>query len=421
MRTLRISAVLLLAFAALFATPAKAEIQSETFQFTFFWTAREFTFTDTRVVVTVTNNITNKIGGNGEVIDTYRITLGDQRIEVTEKHDARDYIFDIVGTQTIRLEGIDRGFWAGDWGPIMTVTQEVVVAPEPSPEPTPEPTPEEVTPSVSEAVTEPPIEVAPPQPSAAEVKEIAEDVLAEYDAFWARHGISEADYSQARQVITFNWAKAQYLQLISEGKRTKATIAALSMQSQIKVIERDYLAGRLMPNPAVLPEPAPAPEVQTSSPEPIVPEPLPTPPVETNPEETSQPTPTPSVPEPQPSVEPRPTLPIAPERPTTTQSPAPLAPVVTESPQVSQSESSEVTSESSSVSEEIVEVPEASESDSVSEAVPTSPQEAIGAVISLFATAGLDMTPEQREAAQGVVVPSVIAAQVATLAMRRIK
>lgn len=408
MKSWRITAVLLLTFGSLFATPAA---HAETFQFSFTWGSRQFTFTDTRVVVTVTNNITNKIGHQGEVIDTYRITVGDSVIEVTEKHDARNYIFDIVGTQTIRLEGIDRGFWAGNFGPIMTVTEQSLPAPEPTPEPSPEPTVEEVIPSVSEAVTEPPVEVSPPQPSASEVKEIAEDVLADYEAFWAKYGISEADYSQARQVITFNWAKNQYLQLISEGKRTKATIAAMSMKSQLSVIERDYLAGRLMPNPAPLPEPVPVPEVQTSSPEPTAPEPSPTPSEETKPEVTSSPIP--------PIFEILPT-PAPPSLPKPEQTPPTIQPEPSLSSPVSQSESSEVASESTSISEEIIEVPEASESDSVSAPVETV-QEAIGAVITAFAVAGLDMTPEQREKAQGVVVPSVIAAQVATLAMRRIK
>jgi hypothetical protein len=99
-----------LAFVPLFlAAPAHAE----TFQFTYYWTAREFTFTDQTVNVTVTNDITNKIGGNGEVIDTYRITLGQQIIEKTEKHGPVIYSFDIVGTQILKLEGIDNGFWGG--------------------------------------------------------------------------------------------------------------------------------------------------------------------------------------------------------------------------------------------------------------------------------------------------------------------
>lgn len=113
----------------LFATPAYA---STTIQFTYYWTEQNFTFTDEIVTVVVTNDITNKIGGNGEVIDSYRITLGDQVIEVTEKHAARTYTFEITGTQTLKLEGIDNGFWGGNYGPIMEVSSTPLVVPEPN-------------------------------------------------------------------------------------------------------------------------------------------------------------------------------------------------------------------------------------------------------------------------------------------------
>lgn len=133
MKALRIFAALFVAFGPLFfATPAQA---STTIQFTYHWTAQEFTFTDEQVTVVVTNDITNKIGGNGEVIDTYRITLGTQVIEVTEKHGARPYVFDIVGTQTIKLEGIDNGYWGGNYGPIMEVSSTPLAPPAPQPEP----------------------------------------------------------------------------------------------------------------------------------------------------------------------------------------------------------------------------------------------------------------------------------------------
>ena len=113
----------------LFATPAYA---STTIQFTYYWTEQNFTFTDEIVTVVVTNDITNKIGFDGEVIDSYRITLGDQVIEVTEKHAARTYTFEITGTQTLKLEGIDNGFWAGNYGPVMEISSTPLVVPEPN-------------------------------------------------------------------------------------------------------------------------------------------------------------------------------------------------------------------------------------------------------------------------------------------------
>jgi hypothetical protein len=184
--------VLGLVFAPLFlASPARAE----TIQFTYYWTTREFTFTDQLVTVTVTNDITNKIGYGGEVIDTYRISVGGQLIEVTEKHTARDYTFEIIGTQTITLSGIDNGYWAGNYGPVMTISSQdltpvvepisqspsvsatisesVTVAPEltqsatltqspvvePTPTPSPEPLPEPAP------APQPTFEVAQPEPS----------------------------------------------------------------------------------------------------------------------------------------------------------------------------------------------------------------------------------------------------------------
>jgi hypothetical protein len=113
----------------LFATPAYA---STTIQFTYYWTEHNFTFTDEIVTVVVTNDITNKIGFDGEVIDSYRITLGSQVIEVTEKHAARTYTFEITGTQTLKLEGIDNGYWSGNYGPIMEVSSTPLVVPEPN-------------------------------------------------------------------------------------------------------------------------------------------------------------------------------------------------------------------------------------------------------------------------------------------------
>lgn len=136
-RGLRAIAALVLAFVPLFfVSPAQANplVNGDTVQFTYYWTAYERSFTDANVSIVVTNNITNKIGGNGEVIDTYRITVGNQIIERTEKHDALTYSFQIVGTQTIRLEGIDRGFWGGYYGPIMQIVVESNPTPSESPQ-----------------------------------------------------------------------------------------------------------------------------------------------------------------------------------------------------------------------------------------------------------------------------------------------
>jgi hypothetical protein len=115
-------------------------------QFSYSWGYAQREFTDVTIAITVTNDITNKIGGNGEVIDTYKITVGSDTLEITEKHTARTYTYTITGTQTVRLEGIDRGFWGGFYGPIMNVVVTGTPAPEPTNTPTPEPTSESASP-----------------------------------------------------------------------------------------------------------------------------------------------------------------------------------------------------------------------------------------------------------------------------------
>lgn len=144
-----------------FVTPAYGVNEGEnSVQFTYYWEEYPIEVTDSTITITVINNITNKIGWNGEVIDSYRIAAGDQIVEVTEKHDAIDYTFTVVGTQTIVLAGIDNGYWGGYYGPIMfwSISPASVPEPEPTPEATPTPSPEP-TPEVE------PTPTPEPQPS----------------------------------------------------------------------------------------------------------------------------------------------------------------------------------------------------------------------------------------------------------------
>jgi hypothetical protein len=324
-----------LAFGWLFSTPAHATplVTGDTVQFSYTWGSFTRTITDSVVTVTVVNDITNKIGGNGEVVDTYRITFADQVIEVTEKHGPRDYTF--TGSGTLTLEGIDRGFWAGYYGPVMTVSVSPIVQPE-------EPT------------------------------------------------------TQSPQTESFTTSP-------SESPTQSAT------QSPEPEVQ---------PTPLPLPEPSPTPTYQ--------PEPTP----EATPLETptaSSPT---QSPEPEPTrspiveVEPEP----ATESPTPTTSPT--LPTIQPEPQPSQTieptpvQSNEVISEEpSTTTAEVIEVAEETFANSVSAAVQAAIGEAVKAVgqlVEAFATAGLDMTPEQREEAQDVVVSTVIASQVAA-GIRKIK
>jgi hypothetical protein len=180
------------------------------------------------------------------------------------------------------------------------------------------------------------------------------------------------------------------------------------------------------PEPAVEPQPEPViiqpepePVTETPEPDPIVEAPTESDPVETPSSESPQLEPTPETASPQvpTASQPLPPQTIAPEKPEqpSTNLP-PVVSILPETPSQDKPSESEEIETPPSVTEETAQEPEATISPAVS-----NPVEAVAAVISVFANAGLDMTPEQREKAQGVVVPSVIAAQVATLAMRRIK
>jgi NACalpha-BTF3-like transcription factor len=335
--------VLVLAFGWLFSTPANADVRQDgdTFQFSYTWGSVTRTFTDSVVTITVVNDITNKIGGNGEIIDTYRITLGDQVIEVTEKHGARDYTYTITESQTLTLEGIDRGFWAGFYGPVMTIAVTPIVQPE---EPVTQ-SPETQSQTTSEATTSP----------------------------------------------------------------TQSESAS--------------------PEPTTEPQPTPTPSPEPSpSPEPIQPPPPPEP--------TPLETPTASFPTQSPEPEPT-------QSPTSSSEPVSQSPQVTEpTPQASRTpeaqtpqviepsplQSSEgVNEEPPTTAPQVTQIPEETISDTVSSSIQASVTQAIGAVteavgelVEAFATAGLDMTPEQREEAQDVVVSTVMASQVAA-GIRKIK
>jgi hypothetical protein len=118
----------------LLASPAQALYKDGDYiQFTYYWEDYSFEVTDATLEITVTNNFTNKIGGNGEVIDTYRITVGDDVLEKTEKHDAVTYTYEVVGTKTVTLGGMDNGYWGGNYGPIMSWTT-TPIAPQPEPD-----------------------------------------------------------------------------------------------------------------------------------------------------------------------------------------------------------------------------------------------------------------------------------------------
>lgn len=342
---------MLLAFGWLFATPAQATplVTDSQIQFSYTWGSVTRTYADAIVTVTVTNDVTNKIGYGGEVIDTYRITFGDQVIEVTEKHGPRDYVFTFTGSQTITLEGIDNGYWAGHYGPIMSVSVSPIIPPQ---EPVTQ-SPQSEAPTISDALSQ-----SPPA------------------------------------------------------------------ETQTQTTESPTLAPEVvepLPTPQPLPQPIPtqtlepAPIPEPSQPEPTqTPEPLETP---TASSETQSPTPEPTPT--QTTSEPVPAMPTTSATP-----PIPVTPIIEPTP----IQSSEVTyAEPITESPPASQVAEETKSESVSSTIQATVAqaignavEAVGQLVETFATAGLDMTPEEREKAQDVVVSTVMASQVAA-GIRRIK
>lgn len=355
----RAVAALALAFAPLFfSSPAQAQplVNGDTIQFTYYWGMHERAFTDTTVQIVVTNNITNKIGGNGEVIDTYRITLGDQVIEVTEKHDALTYSFQIVGTQTIRLEGIDRGFWGGYYGPIMQIV-EGAANPSPSESPqvetqSPSVTESPTTSSESESTTESATTSAPTESPSTESTPILWDYVVN------EGGLLEA---QAPEGMVFSRIVARYVAHESDcGLDVSDIVSAAFVGSSSGTIGADngvfgdpcpgwykklivsveYSPVTVIspepsqpvesqPQPIPQPEPSPEPQPQTSpTPDPVEPEPTETPTPEPQPEitPTPEPTPLPTLPEepkePAPTITPTPEIEPTPE-PTETEKPTP--------------------------------------------------------------------------------------------------
>jgi hypothetical protein len=396
----------------------------------------------------VVNDITNKIGGNGEVVDTYRITFGNQVIEVTEKHGARDYVFTITESQTLTLEGIDRGFWAGFYGPIMTIAATPIAQPI-------EPitlSPETQSATTSDETTESPyliwdysIDEGGLFTAEAPAGKVFSSVVARYVAHEGDCGLDVSEIVGAVLIGTSSgtipadngsfgdpcpgWYKKLVVSVqYASAMFTNPTTSPLT-ESAVPTTSPE-VTPTPQPTPEPSPEPAPSPEPipPQPSPEPVQPQPTPEPtPLETptassqtqspEPEPTQSPT-TPSEIATQSPVTPLPTPPV-----TTTLEPLPQ-PIIEPSP----IQSSEVISEEpTTTTAEVTQVPEETFGNSLSEAIQASVTQAIGAVteavgelVEAFATAGLDMTPEQREEAQNVVVSTVMTSQVAA-GIRRIK
>jgi hypothetical protein len=429
-------------------------------QFSYSWGRVEQTFTDSLVTVTVTNNITNKIGGNGEVIDTYRISLGAEVIQKTEKHDAVSYSFTITGSQTLVLEGIDNGFWAGYYGPTMTITSEPLT---PAVEPLTESpsvsatVSETVTESatISESVTISPIlwdfvtdensELYAQAPSG----QVFSGVVARYVSKETECGIDVSEVVAATLVGTSSGTipatndlfgdpcPGEYKKLLVSVQYSSAIMippsesapAVAQTESSLSQASTQSPSPEPTPQAQSTPEPQPSPQptyepLPSPTSEPILPQPTPT--VEPSPEPTAtvpsqsptpEPTPRPTASAETPTQSAEPTVP--PALPSTSPE-AQLQPIISPTPV----QSSEPPYEEPTVpATQAPEVSEETESKTVSGTIETAFTETIGAavvavgeLVEAFQSAGLDMTPEQREEAQDVVISTIIVSQVASTA-----
>lgn len=133
--------------------------------------------TEADLTLVVNNTIANKIGWNGQVADSWTVSVNGNHFAGNEITSTTISVR-VSGEVTITATGIDRGYWAGWYGPIISapvltylpvaITDSVrtdSVRAEESPEPTPQPSPEpSPTPEPQPTPTAtPPAQVESPQ------------------------------------------------------------------------------------------------------------------------------------------------------------------------------------------------------------------------------------------------------------------
>jgi len=363
--------------------------------------------------------------------------LGNQVIEKTEKHGPLTYSFEIVGTQTLKLEGIDNGYWGGFYGPIMTITSEPLA-------PVVEPVTESPTVSatvsesvtISESVTVSPIlwdyvvDEGGILTAEAPSGQVFSGVVARYVAHDTDCGLDVSEIVGAALIGSSSGTipadngsfgdpcPGWYKKLVVSVEYSSALITNPTT-SPVTESAIPTNSPEVTPTPEPSPVPAPSPEPAQPEPTPTVepsPEPTASPPTE-SPEPTASPEPTQSETVETPTVSPP--L-VEPEEPVTASPLIPIPPSIVPSPIQSIEEPSETPS---SPATETPEVAEETQSESVSGAIEAAVSEAIGVavkavgeLVEAFQSAGLDMTPEQREEAQDVVISTIIVSQVATTA-----
>jgi hypothetical protein len=192
---------------------------------------------------------------------------------------------------------------------------------------------------------------------------------------------------------------------------TSGEVVSLEQYGVIRVEEPPILEPEPVdPSPEPTPEPTPSPE---PTPEPVDPSPEPTP------EPTIEPTPEPTI-EPTPEPEPTPESPVSPVETITPPEEVLPSPEPTEAPTelIEPEILPEVAIEPENQPIQNFEDAVVAIQEAVTQAFEAASQ-AVSEAVEAFQTAGLDMTIEQRETAQSVVIPSVIVAQIATLTFRK--
>ncbi len=337
-------------------------------------TVESFTFT-TRV----NNSIANKIGGNGEIVDTYsvRLDLVDAGVIVdtvttygSQKHDFADvsvvseydgHVDDAVVTVT----GFDAGYWGGFYGPVVCEWG-------------------------SSFVTAP---VAPvlPANSVSGVADEGYDLTLTAPAGMVFDSVWFASYGTPAGFVLGQCHASNSVEVVSSRAVGNSTVTVPSNNGVFGdpcggTYKRLAVVLTYVPVAPVEPTPEPTPE-----------EPTPEPTVEPTPE------PTPTV---EPTVEPEPVFTPEPE-PTPEVTPEPVTPEPEQEaaqPTIEELLMEEAKEDDIVVPEELAAIP-----------VLGGAVVALADAINFVGNVGADMTPEVREQSQKVVVAAVIVGQVAQI------
>lgn len=374
MKRLRIFAALLVAFGSLFfATPAQADTfidwsrsyntaydaSTDCVIFSYTWGSASKVYPvndnvqNVHFEITVNNSNTNKIGGNGEVFDSYSIEM--QLIDAGVVVDTATYAESStkhfaetrgltstysghVDSVNITLRGIDNGYWGGYYGPVMcgpALTVSLLPQSTPTSTPaTPTPTDTPVEPSPTPTVVPEPTPTDSPTPQQPQFPHnsvhgnadegwdltlTAPDGYVFDSVYFASYGVPEN--------YTAQWCDASTsVEKVAEvfiGQAT-GTIASNNgvfgdpcggTYKRLQVVLTYRLIVPIVvptPEPPVEPSPTPTP-TPTETPSPLPePEVTPTPSPEPQPSPTPEPTPT-TEPTPDPTPTEEPTIPPTPE------------------------------------------------------------------------------------------------------------